>query len=113
MMNIYFLSLLLSLSFLVTTFELVRRQKLKEQYSLLWITFSITMLVVSLNVTFVEKIAQWMGVKYAPAILFLFGLLFCFAIMLHMTIVITKLSHQVLRLAQELTMMKESKSSHE
>ncbi|WP_442602022.1 DUF2304 domain-containing protein [Paenibacillus sp. KN14-4R] len=112
-MTIYFLSVLLSLSFLIMIFELVRRQKLKEQYSLLWITFGTSLLVVSLNVTFVEQIAKWLGVKYAPAILFLFGLLFCFAIMLHMTIVITKLSNQVLRLAQELTIMKESRQSDE
>ena len=108
-MSIYLLSVLLSLTFLIIVLELVRRQKLKEQYSLLWITFGATLIVVSLNVTIVEQIAQWLGVKYAPAMLFLFGLLFCFAIMLHMTIVITKLSNQVLRLAQELTIMKESK----
>ncbi|MGZ9586581.1 DUF2304 domain-containing protein [Paenibacillus marinisediminis] len=108
-MSIYLLSVLLSLTFLIIVLELVRRQKLKEQYSLLWITFGATLTVVSLNVTIVEQIAQWLGVKYAPAMLFLFGLLFCFAIMLHMTIVITKLSNQVLRLAQELTIMKESR----
>lgn len=112
-MTIYMLSVALSIVFIVIIFELVRRQKLKEQYSLLWIAFGLTLFLVSINVTMVERIANWLGVKYAPAILFLFGLLFCFAIMLHLTMVITKLSNQVLRLAQELTIMKERSSSHE
>lgn len=112
-MTIYILSVALSLGFIVTIFELVRRQRLKEQYSLLWIAFGLVMFIVSINVQMVERIAIWLGVKYAPAILFLFGLLFCFAIMLHLTMVITKLSNQVLRLAQELTIMKERSSSHE
>lgn len=80
---------------------------------MLWIAFGLVMFIVSINVHMVERIAIWLGVKYAPAILFLFGLLFCFAIMLHLTMVITKLSNQVLRLAQELTIMKERSSSHE
>lgn len=112
-MTIYMLSVALSIVFIVIIFELVRRQKLKEQYSLLWIAFGLTLFLVSINVTMMERIANWLGVKYAPAILFLFGLLFCFAIMLHLTMVITKLSNQVLRLAQELTIMKERSSSHE
>lgn len=112
-MTIYILSVVLSIIFIVIVFELVRRQKLKEQYSLLWIAFGLILFIVSINVTMVERIAAWLGVKYAPAILFLFGLLFCFAIILHLTMVITKLSNQVLRLAQEITIMKERSASHD
>lgn len=111
-MNIYVIAVVLAAIFLIIVLELVRRQKLKEQYSLLWILFSIILLIVSFNVTIIEWISDRLGVKYAPAILFLFGLLFCFAIILHLTIVITRLSSQVLRLTQELTILKEHESPH-
>ncbi|MNN31667.1 hypothetical protein D3C76_243790 [compost metagenome] len=106
-MTIYILSVGLAALFLLIVLELVRRQKLKEQYSLLWILFSLILLIVSFNVSFIEWLSDRLGVKYAPAILFLFGLLFCFAIILHLTIVITRLSSQVLRLTQELAILKE------
>ncbi|MDR9856043.1 DUF2304 domain-containing protein [Paenibacillus sp. VCA1] len=106
MMNVYLLSILFSLVFLLTVLELVRRRKLKEQYSLLWILMGILLLVLSMNVKGMEKIAWWLHIEYAPALLFLFGLLFCFVFILHLTLVITKLSRQVLRLTQEITILK-------
>ncbi|MCJ8014418.1 DUF2304 domain-containing protein [Paenibacillus sp. KQZ6P-2] len=106
MMNIYLLSILFSLVFLITILELVRLRKLKEQYSLLWILMGVLLLVISLNVKWIEKLAGWLHIEYAPALLFLFGLLFCFVFILHLTIVITKLSQQVLRLTQEITILK-------
>jgi Uncharacterized conserved protein len=105
-MSIYIISITFSVLFLVAVFELVRRQRLKEQYSLLWILFGVVLLGVSFNVRFLERLAEWLDVKYAPALLFLFGLLFCFAFILHLTLVISKLTSQVLRLTQELAIMK-------
>ncbi|WP_068783910.1 DUF2304 domain-containing protein [Paenibacillus phocaensis] len=106
-MTIYLISVGIAALFLVFVLELVRRQKLREQYSLLWILFSAILLICSMNVRLIEWIADRLGVKYAPAILFLFGLLFCFAFILHLTIVITRLTAQVLRLTQEIVILKE------
>lgn len=111
MINIYPLSILFSAAFLLTILELVRRQKLKEQYSLLWILMGILLLIISMNVRLVEKLAGWLNIEYAPALLFLFGLLFCFVFILHLTIVISKLNQQVLRLTQEVTILKERESA--
>ncbi|MGV2794939.1 DUF2304 family protein, partial [Clostridium perfringens] len=63
-MSIYALSVGLAFLFLLLVLELVRRQKLKEQYSLLWILFSVVLLIVSFNVTLIEWIADRLGVKY-------------------------------------------------
>ncbi|MFD1179262.1 DUF2304 domain-containing protein [Paenibacillus puldeungensis] len=111
-MSIYVLSISIACLFLVFVLELVRRQKLREQYSLLWILFSIILVIISLNVSFVEWVADRLGVKYAPAVLFLFGLIFCFAFILHLTIVITRLTAQVLRLTQEIAILKEREALH-
>ncbi|TVX93871.1 DUF2304 domain-containing protein [Paenibacillus agilis] len=106
-MSIYVISILVSVLFLIGILELVRRQKLKEQYSLLWIGFSVFLIVVSIDVRLIENISLWLDVKYAPALLFLFGLLFCFALIIHLTVVITKMSKQLLRLTQEITILRE------
>ncbi|MBM6997990.1 DUF2304 domain-containing protein [Paenibacillus sp. DXFW5] len=112
-MAIYILSVFVAALFLLFVLELVRRQKLREQYSLLWILFSAILLICSMNVPLIEWIAKQLGVKYAPAVLFLFGLLFCFAFILHLTIVITRLTTQVLRLTQEIVILKEREAVHE
>ncbi|EOS53976.1 MULTISPECIES: DUF2304 domain-containing protein [Paenibacillus] len=112
-MSIYILSVLVAALFLLFVLELVRRQKLREQYSLLWILFSVILLICSTNIGLIEWIADHLGVKYAPAVLFLFGLLFCFAFILHLTIVITRLTAQVLRLTQEIVILKEREAVRE
>ncbi|QCT02942.1 hypothetical protein E6C60_2229 [Paenibacillus algicola] len=112
MMNVYILSVMFSIVFLVMIIELVRRRRLKEQYSLLWILMGFTLLIISVNVQGVERLASFLQIEYAPALLFLFGLLFCFVLILHLTLVITKLSAQVLRLTQEIAIMKGEKASH-
>ncbi|CAM4215282.1 DUF2304 domain-containing protein [Paenibacillus phoenicis] len=112
-MSIYILSVLVAAVFLLFVLELVRRQKLREQYSLLWILFSVVLLICSTHIGLIEWIADQLGVKYAPAVLFLFGLLFCFALILHLTIVITRLTAQVLRLTQEIVILKEREAVRE
>ena len=111
MINIYLFSILFSGAFLILILELVRRQKLKEQYSLLWILMGVLLLIISMNVGLVETLADWLNIEYAPALLFLFGLLFCFVFILHLTIVISKLNQQVLRLTQEITILKEKEAA--
>ncbi|BFH64989.1 MULTISPECIES: DUF2304 domain-containing protein [Paenibacillus] len=111
MMSIYSLSVLFSIIFLLAVLELVRRRKLKEQYSLLWILMGVLLLLISMNVKLIEKLAAWLHIEYAPALLFLFGLLFCFVLILHLTLVITKLSKQVLRLTQEMAILKGKEST--
>ncbi|MFI2855930.1 DUF2304 domain-containing protein [Paenibacillus sp. JSM ZJ436] len=111
-MNVYILSVMFSIVFLVMIIELVRRRRLKEQYSLLWILMGFTLFIISVNVQGVERLASFLQIEYAPALLFLFGLLFCFVLILHLTLVITKLSAQVLRLTQEIAIMKGEKASH-
>ncbi|MCP3774564.1 DUF2304 domain-containing protein [Paenibacillus sp. MZ04-78.2] len=108
-MNVYFLSTGFSLLFLIIIIDLVRRQRLKEQYSLLWILFGIALFGLSLNIRIVEKFANILDIKYAPAMLFLFGLLFCFVFILHLTIVISKLTDRVLKLSQTIAIMEQER----
>lgn len=105
-MNVIWFSLLFSVGFIVIVLDLVRRQRLKEQYSLLWLLIGIGFLSVSSNTNVLEWLAGLLDIKYPPAVLFLLGLIFSFALILHLTVVISTLTDRVLRLTQEITVLK-------
>lgn len=105
-MNVLWFSLLFSVGFIFVVLDLVRRQRLKEQYSLLWLLIGVGFLVVSSNTKILEWMALLLDIKYAPAVLFLLGLIFSFVLILHLTVVISRLTDHVLRLTQEITVLK-------
>ena len=99
---IYVLSILFSLGFVWFVLSMVRRRKLREQYSIMWIVLGLVIVVSSIKSGWLDNLAAALGIYYPPSLLFLIALLFCFAYMLHLTIVISKLSDRVVRLTQEL-----------
>lgn len=105
MISVYLLSVIFSVTFLYIVIDLVRRKKLKEQYSLLWMMVSIILLVFSLKRQNLEWVANVLSIKYAPALLFLFGLIFCFILILHLTIVISNQSERLIKLTQEFSLL--------
>ena len=106
-LNVYILSIIFSIIFLLVIVELVRKNRLLEKYSLLWILFGIVFLVLSSTPFFIEKTAQWLGIKYAPSVLFLFGMVYLIIYNLHMTVVFSKHSQNITRLNQEIALLKE------
>lgn len=105
--DVYLISVLFSLFFLAIVINLIRRRKLKEQYSLLWIFVSILMLLFSLNRNSLEIIAAWLNIKYAPSMLFLFGLVFSFTLTLHLTTVVSKQSERIVNLTQDFAILRQ------
>ncbi|HOV27389.1 MAG TPA: DUF2304 domain-containing protein [Pseudobacteroides sp.] len=104
--NIYLLSIAFSVIFLLIVVELVRKNKLSEKYSLLWILFGFAILILSISPVFIEKISALIDIKYAPSVLFVFGLLFLIVYSLQITIVLSKQSKRIIRLTQEITLIK-------
>lgn len=105
--NVYIISIVFSILFLVIILELVRKNKLLEKYSLLWILFGVLFLILSLSPIFMEAIAGFLDIKYAPSVLFLFGMVYMVIFNLHITTVMSKQSQQITRLNQELAILKE------
>ena len=101
MKEILILSILFSVGFIIFIVFLIYKQQLKEQYSLLWLLFGISIIILSCNPSWLEIISRWLNVAYAPSLLFLVGIVFCLILILHLTIVISKLSERVTRLTQE------------
>jgi len=100
---IYVFSILFSLTFVLFVLQMVRKRKLREQYSIMWILLALVIVVVSVKSDWLDKLSHLVGIYYPPSLLFLIALLFCFAYMLHLTVVISKLSDRVVRLTQEVS----------
>lgn len=100
--DIFFFAALFSLGFLIVVLEFVRTKKLKEQYSLLWLLIGAVMIILSLWRNLLNSVAHWLGIFYAPSLLFMAGILFSFALILHYSVIISKLHTQNVRMAQEI-----------
>jgi len=86
--------------------ELVRRRKLREEYSWLWLITGVVIILLVIWYDLLVFITHLIGAIAPTTTLFIFGLLFFMIISLHYSIQISKLSHQVKELAQQLTLLK-------
>ncbi|OFZ79469.1 MAG: hypothetical protein A2583_03455 [Bdellovibrionales bacterium RIFOXYD1_FULL_53_11] len=71
--------------------ELVRRRHLKERYSFLWFATAGVLLTLTLRRSWLEDIARVFGVYYPPTALFLILVFFMLMILVHFSMVISKL----------------------
>jgi len=96
-----------SATLLFLVLELIRRGRLKERYSLLWLFSSVVLLILSLSRSLLEFISQMIGIYYPPSLLFLIAFVFLLLITLHFSAVISGLSDKNKRLAQELALLRQ------
>ena len=104
---IYSFSIIFSIIFIIFILHLVRKNKLDEKYSILWIIFGIIILIVSVFPNLIVRIAEIFNVYYPPALLLLFAILVLGTYIVHITITITKQNKMIVKLTQELAILKE------
>ncbi len=98
-------AILTSVATLLFILELVRRRRLKEEYSWLWILTTAGMIALSAWYGLIEWLTRRIGAVTATTTLFLFGLLFLLLISVHFSTVISRLSQQIRRLTQEMAIL--------
>lgn len=99
--------LILSVGAFLVIIELVRRRKLREDYSLLWLATAIALIILSLFRPILDQIASFLGVvTYPPAALFVVAIVFMLGILLHFSIVLTKLSRENKETAQQMAILR-------
>lgn len=97
-----------SATLLLLVFELIRRGRLKERYALLWLFSGLVLLILSLSRSLLEYFSRLVGIFYPPSLLFLIAFIFLLLITLHFSAVISGLSEQNKRLAQEIALLRQS-----
>lgn len=97
-----------SVLLILVVLELIRGRRLKERYALLWLGTGVVLLVLSLWRDGLNTIAGWLGVEsYPPAILFALAILFVIVVLLHYSTVLSSLTDDNVRLAQEVGLLRE------
>ena len=102
------IAITVSVSIFVVIIELIRRGRLKERYSLIWLAASAVLIAFSLWRGLLHFIARSVGIYYPPSFLFLLAILFLLALLLHFSVILSSLSEKNKRLAQEIAMLKET-----
>ncbi|MBX7151255.1 DUF2304 domain-containing protein [bacterium] len=105
--RIQIVAIAVSVGMMLLVFELIRRKKLREKYSLIWFAAGIVMIVLSIWRDLLDRIAFLLGVGYAPALLFMVALGFGAVLMIHFSVVISELSEKNKTLTQEIALLKQ------
>lgn len=90
-----------SLALLLLIIDLVRRRKLKEEYSVLWVAAALSLLVMAAWYQLLGWITTAIGGVALSSTLFFFALLFVFFMLLHYSVRISALERRLTALVQE------------
>jgi hypothetical protein len=85
--------------------ELVRRRRLKEEYSVLWVLTSIVIVVLAVWYQLLLTITDVIGAVLPSSTLFFFGLLFALAMLLNFSVRVSMLERRMTLLVQELGLL--------
>jgi len=81
-------------------FELVRRRKLMERYALLWMASAAVLLALAVSSELLEAFADAVGIAYAPSAFFAVVLGTVLVLLLHFSLVVSRMTDQSKVLAQ-------------
>ena len=98
-------AIIVSILFFILVIELIRRNKLKEKYAILWLFSSVVLLVFSSSVRLLNKTSKLLGVDYPPSFLFLIAFVFLLFIVFHFSTVISKETERSKILAQKIGLL--------
>ena len=98
-------AVLACLAIIVFIIEMVRRRKLREEYSWLWILTGSTLLALVLWYDLLVIISNLIGAVLPTTTLFILGIIFLMLISLHYSIKISTLTDQVKNLTQEIAIL--------
>lgn len=102
---VQFLAFLVSVLLLGVVLDLVRRKKLSEEYSLVWIVCAGALIGLSLARESLDRIALGLGIHYPPAALLLVLILFVFLASVSFSVVVSRQRQQIERLLEDTALL--------
>jgi len=100
--RVQFFSIFFSLFIFFFIFSLVKKRRMKEEYSLLWFTMSLFLIYMSIDRHAIDRLGSLVGVAYSPSVLMLLTTGFTFLMLIHLSVVISRLAEQNNELIQEM-----------
>lgn len=104
--KIQIISIVASLSIFFIVVNLVRRRRLKTEYSLIWLMVSVTFIVFSFWRDGIDWLAKLFGIAYAPSVLFIILLVGIILLLIEFSIIISKQSERIKVLVQEIGLLR-------
>ena len=98
-------ALAVGIGLLILIIELVRRIKLREEYSWLWLLTGCVILVLTLWFDLLKWITYLVGAVTPSSTIFLFAFLFLIFISLHFSVVISRLTDRNKEMAQRYALL--------
>lgn len=105
--RVQLVSIVGSAALLLVVLEMVRRRRLMERYSLIWLSAALVLLFLAIFRGLLEDLARAIGVASPPNALFLVAFAFITLVLLHFSVTISRLSDQTKVLAQKLAATEE------
>lgn len=95
------LGAILAIAYMLLILDLIRRDKLLERYSIVWFLLGLAMLAAAIFPILLEWLARAMGVRDVTIALFSVTLLILLALSLNFSVIASRQSKQITRLAQQ------------
>jgi hypothetical protein len=99
-------ALLVSVIIFVVVVDMVRKRRLREEYSVLWLATSVIMFVLVLRYKWLVALTDLIGAGLPTSTLFLCAIIFLMLLAVQFCIKISSLTDQVKNLSQENALMK-------
>src|SRR5579875_1452727 len=83
----------------------VRRRRLKEEYTVLWILTAVVFILLAAWTNLLRELTHAIGAFSEASTLYFFGLIFVILLLLHFSLRVSSLERRVLALLQELAIL--------
>lgn len=104
---VYKFAVIFSIVFILIIVGLVKKDKLDEKYSILFMFSGLIIFLVSLFPETITRISNLFNVYYPPSLMFLFAIIILGTYIIHISVVITKQNKMIVKLNQEVAILKQ------
>lgn len=87
--------------------DLVRRRRLAEEYSLLWVVSTVVVAVLGFSTPLLKSVTHALGILYEASTVFFFGLVFATAMLLFLSVKLSRLTQEHAAIVRELAFLRE------
>jgi hypothetical protein len=87
--------------------DLVRRRRLSEEYSLLWVISTVVVASLGFSTRLLVWVSRELGIVQENSTVFAFGLAFSMAMLLHLSVRLSRLGQENQTLSRELALLRQ------
>lgn len=105
--NLRIVAIIGSVALLFFIIELVRRRRLKEEYSVLWVAIALVLCLLAVWGGLLTSLTRAIGAVSEGSTLYFFGLIFALLLLLHFSVRVSDLERRVVSMIQEMALQSE------